>query len=212
MYKCLQKCLFPSSFSECTDFENNVTLTADIISVNCKDVTNNQTIYNNTHAPITLNSKTQEKFNGLDNSKKPLSILIVAIDSMSRLNLIRTLPRTYQFLKNNDWIELKGYNKIEENTFPNVMGLLAGMNKSSAYRICQPHFLENCNFIYHNFNSFNYVTAYAEDESFMNTFYYNMYGFKHPPMDYYFRYPDNYLKAIIPKHILRKQSKAKPNF
>lgn len=32
------------------------------------------------------------------------------------------MPKTYNYLATNDWVELQGYNKIGENTFPNLMG------------------------------------------------------------------------------------------
>lgn len=43
---------------------------------------------------------------------RPLSVLMLSIDSISRLNLIRALPKTAQHLYNNEWFELQGYNKV----------------------------------------------------------------------------------------------------
>lgn len=37
---------------------------------------------------------------------------MIGIDSISRLNLIRSMPHTAQTLYNTGWFELKGYNKV----------------------------------------------------------------------------------------------------
>lgn len=42
----------------------------------------------------------------------PISVLMLGIDSISRLNLIRAMPETRTYLKLNKWIEMKGYNKV----------------------------------------------------------------------------------------------------
>lgn len=57
------------------------------------------------------------------------SVLIFGLDSMSRLNFIRQLPRTYRVLTNVlDAIVFKGMTKTGDNTFPNMMALLSGIN------------------------------------------------------------------------------------
>lgn len=43
---------------------------------------------------------------------KPPSVLMIGIDSVSRLNLIRSMPTTAKYLYDNDWFELAGYNKV----------------------------------------------------------------------------------------------------
>lgn len=42
----------------------------------------------------------------------PIKILMLGIDSISRLNLIRAMPSTRGFLQANGWYELAGYNKV----------------------------------------------------------------------------------------------------
>lgn len=53
----------------------------------------------------------------LDESKtqfdtRPLSVLMIGIDSISRLNLIRAMPKTAQHLYDTGWFEMRGYNKV----------------------------------------------------------------------------------------------------
>lgn len=63
----------------------------------------------------------------LKNSKesditRPLSVLMLSIDSVSRLNLIRTMPNTAGYLKENQWFELQGYNKVNFILFFRAIG------------------------------------------------------------------------------------------
>lgn len=57
------------------------------------------------------NSEEEEELTGTD-KPRPLSVLMLSIDSISRLNLIRAMPKTAQHLYNNQWFELQGYNKV----------------------------------------------------------------------------------------------------
>ncbi|CAH0555015.1 unnamed protein product [Brassicogethes aeneus] len=176
--------------SPCKDFKNNVTITEECILVKCEDKTNSKLVYENTHAIIKIKENVQKKMFSADNTTKQLSVLIVGIDSISRLNLIRGLPNTYKYLSDNNWATLKGYNKIDDNTFPNLMAILIGQNQSRAYSVCKPKEigkLNECPFIWNDFSKFGYVTAYGEDESNINTFNYNKKGFNTTPTDYYLR-------------------------
>lgn len=46
---------------------------------------------------------------------KPPSVLMIGIDSISRTHLIRAMPQTTQYLYDNDWFELSGFNKVIRN-------------------------------------------------------------------------------------------------
>lgn len=62
-------------------------------------------------------SMVQKRKPGLAKKKKPPkgkrwpSIIILGIDTMSRINFPRVMPRTYSFIKD-DWLELQGYTKV----------------------------------------------------------------------------------------------------
>ncbi|XP_018784187.1 PREDICTED: uncharacterized protein LOC108965952 [Bactrocera latifrons] len=124
--------------------------------------------------------------------KRKPSVLLIGIDAVSRINLRRTMPQTFKYLQMNQWAELLGYNKIGDNTFPNLMALLTSYNLTMAQAKCLPKAvggLNNplCNFIWNDFKRFGYKTAYAEDTSSMSTFNYRKKGFERPPTDYYLR-------------------------
>lgn len=147
-------------------------------------------VYENAHQAILVTADAQKKIDNFDNTTKKASILFVGIDSISRLNFIRALPKTYRYLEESGWLTLKGYNKMDDNTFPNLMAIFTGMNSSSAYKRCAPTtvgMLDKCPMIWKIFEEFGYITAYAEDEASISTFNYNKVGFKVPPTDYYLR-------------------------
>ncbi|XP_054726354.1 uncharacterized protein LOC129236148 [Anastrepha obliqua] len=124
--------------------------------------------------------------------KRKPSVLLLGIDSVSRINLRRTMPETFKYLQNNRWFEMQGYNKIGDNTFPNVMALMTSYNLTTATDKCKPKSVGGlnkliCNLIWNNFKQFGYKTAYAEDTYSMSTFNYIKKGFQQPPTDYYLR-------------------------
>lgn len=110
-----------SRILDCIPFQTNTTVRDDtIIRVYCYNEYNHK-IYENVYLLLDLDEvKNRTQIPSKNN--KPLSVLFLGIDSMSKMNLMRTMPKTYNYLITNDWIGLKGYNKIGENTFPNLMG------------------------------------------------------------------------------------------
>ncbi|XP_065079826.1 uncharacterized protein LOC135702712 isoform X2 [Ochlerotatus camptorhynchus] len=188
------------NLSECKYFSNDVQLPPNVtngVMVRCKGSVSEtsktrKSVYTNVHAIVRAKPAIRERLDRYRDSYKqrPLSVLMVGIDSISRLNLIRAMPHTAQHLYDTGWFELKGYNKIDDNTFPNLMAILTGYNSSLAYDTCNPRKvgqLETCPFVWNMFANSGYVTAYAEDEASINTFNYHKYGFVKPPTDYYLR-------------------------
>ncbi|KAG5683390.1 hypothetical protein PVAND_012675 [Polypedilum vanderplanki] len=148
-------------------------------------------IYKNVHAVIVAKKSVSKKLT-TSNNKDKTNVLFIGIDSLSRLNLIRAMPATHDYLQQNQWIEMKGYNKIGDNTFPNLMAVLTGVNESHAFKICNPYevgAIHNCKFLWDDFNEGNYATAYAEDFMTFSSFNYLKKGFLKPPTDYYMRPP-----------------------
>lgn len=181
-------------YSKYTPFNDSVSLPCDTIVVNCytKDK-KREKVYENVHAVIRIIPKAQEKIDNFkknfENVTEPISVLFIGIDSISRLNLIRTMPKTYVHLENSGWHTLLGYNKMADNTFPNVMAIFSGMNQTLQYETCKPNdqVMDDCPMMWKDYNKYGYVTAYAEDEESISTFNYLKKGFNHTPTDYYLR-------------------------
>ncbi|EDW17714.2 uncharacterized protein LOC6581510 isoform X2 [Drosophila mojavensis] len=181
------------SYTPCGKFKSGAQLdnTTDSIIVKCK-VERDQ-VYINGHPTIPERSAVRQRLKHWaqkDRGKRVPSVLMIGIDSISRVNLIRAMPKTAQYLYDNDWFELAGYNKIDDNTFPNIMALMLGYNLSTAMKRCNPYTisgLDKCDFIWKLFQKHGFVTAYGEDAIKINTFNYLKKGFQQPPVDYYMR-------------------------
>lgn len=82
----------------------------------CKDKNkkDDKTQYINVHASVRQRPDIRDRLDQYEirDEKRPLSVLMIGIDSISRLNLIRSMPHTAQTLYNTGWFELKGYNKV----------------------------------------------------------------------------------------------------
>lgn len=154
----------------------------------CKDKPNGKIVYTNTHTSILLHKKAKEKFR---KSPKSISVLLIGIENMSRLSFIRRLPNTYHYLKKNKWIDMKGYNTMDDSVFQNVMTILTGMNASTTIHACNPNKfgqLDKCNLLFNEYNKLGYTTAFAEDSSHYGIFNRKKNkGFQYPPTDFYLR-------------------------
>ncbi|XP_031351270.1 uncharacterized protein LOC116176680 [Photinus pyralis] len=170
----------------CITFQNSVQCSQDTILVKCVVAETNTPVYKNIHEPITIKESVVSKLS----KNERVSVLSIGIDSVSRLQFMRALPLTFAHLQKNDWIDFRGYNKIGDNTFPNLMAILTGMNETKASETCNPNKLgsfDNCKMIWYDYQSSGFVTAYAEDAYKIGTFNYLKKGFRRPPTDYYFR-------------------------
>ncbi|XP_051862863.1 uncharacterized protein LOC127565943 [Drosophila albomicans] len=118
------------------------------------------------------------------------SVLLWGIDSMSRMNFERTMPQMFKYLREENWFELQGYNKMGDNTFPNLMAVLTGFNNTRSQQVCRPKEvggMDACPMLWKAYKKKGYMTAYAEDWSLYATFNHLLSGFRVPPTDYYAR-------------------------
>jgi len=114
-------------YTKCQSFKGSTELpnSAEGIIVKCDS--GGHQIYINGHATIPVKEAVQQRLQKaseddlkrqeIDKSNpRPPSVLMLGIDSISRVNLIRAMPKTAQYLYDNDWFELAGYNKVGQNT------------------------------------------------------------------------------------------------
>lgn len=140
------------------------------------------------------NSAANEPDESVDDETKkttPMSVMIMGLDSLSRLNFHRRMNDTVDFLLNElRAIELFGYNKVADNTYPNLMPTLTGLDENELVTACIPtknHTFDRCHFIWNVFKQKNYVTAYVEDMASLGLFQYLRRGFTTQPTDYSLR-------------------------
>lgn len=97
--------------------------------------------------------KGQRRFRNANISDKP-SVLLLSIDSLSRLNLIRSMPTTHRLLETRGFLSLEGYTKIADNTFPNVVSILTGMFEAQMVKRCWKNHedeMDGCPFLWKEF-------------------------------------------------------------
>lgn len=114
-------------------------------------------------------------------NKQKLSVLIVGVDSVSRLNFHRLMPRTLGIIKELGAVELYGYNKVGDNTYPNLVPVLSGYSTQELERICRTkddETFDNCPFIWNEFRARGYRTVFGEDACWMAIFHYLKPGFR----------------------------------
>ena len=126
-----------------------------------------------------------------------LNVILIGIDSVSRLNMIRHMPNTYEYLTRElEAIDFRGYNKVDDNTYQNMMPILTGMNRyeyqnhSCSHEDKKPltrSKYDNCPFIWKEFAYNGYVTAFIEDWAKVGMFPDLRMGFLKEPTDFYNR-------------------------
>lgn len=119
-------------------------------------------------------------------TRKKLNVLIIGLDSVSRLNFHRQMPLTLAFLQNKlEAIEFLGYYKVGDNTFPNLISILSGLNETELSKSCwhtTNDTFDNCNFLWNQYHEAGYATAFAEEAAAMGLFNYLKKGFTKQPV------------------------------
>lgn len=163
----------------CYDFEDSIMVKEEFVSVKC--TYNLEPIYHDFFAFIPKKTNITN-----DRSREKINVLIIGIDGISRINFHRQMKKTAETLKNMEFHEFLGYNKIADNTYPNLIAVLTGNDEKTIMKTCRrsvKHY-DNCSFIWNNFKSNDYVTSFAEDSAWMGIFNYQKSGFKKQPTDY----------------------------
>ncbi|XP_050415130.2 uncharacterized protein LOC126829361 [Patella vulgata] len=178
------------------EFHADVKMSEEFIRVYCFSTSGGK-IYTNFHALIIPNPTRLEELKkrlrrhvNTRKSRETLNVVMIGVDSVSRLNNVRNMPKTRDYLlRHLDAIELQGYTKVADNTFVNIVPMTTGQFVEelpwNETKRMEP--FDKYNFIWKNFASNGYSTMYAEDAPKMAIFTYLKKGFHNPPADYYNR-------------------------
>ncbi|XP_066283082.1 uncharacterized protein [Branchiostoma lanceolatum] len=121
-----------------------------------------------------------------------MNVLMVGVDSTSRMNIMRKLPKTFKYFT--DTLEghvMKGYHVIGDGTTAQFFGMLTGFLEEelpSAKRGMENS--TTCDafpFVWNKFRRMGYTTMHGEDEAWSGTFQFRTRGFEKQPTDYYMR-------------------------
>lgn len=157
----------------------------EYIRIICRAKGRKKEIYRDYHYFVQNKSKVNRR------SADAMSVMVIGLDSVSRLNFHRRMNESVDVLLNElQAIELFGFNKIADNTYPNLIPTLTGLDETELVTACIPtknHTFDRCRFIWDEFKDQNYATAYVEDMASLGLFQYLRRGFKKQPTDYSLR-------------------------
>lgn len=126
-----------------------------------------------------------------------VNVLMLGLDAVSRLNFHRQMPLTADMLRQLGAIEMLGYNKVADNTFPNLVAVLSGMTERELVRSCwdTKATFDACHqhWLWTNYSAAGHRTMMVEDSPFLGMFHHEKQGFSRPPTDYY---PRPYMCAV----------------
>lgn len=203
----LKHCQYQAILRGNSDFlfdysETRVTFTEDIdmkhefIRVFCYS-TSNGLLYSNFHAFIIPKPDIEAEYKHrfvehiMDNKpEETLSVLMIGIDSVSRLNFMRQMPKTRTHLIDMmGALEFSGFNKVADNTFVNLVPMLTGkyVEELPWDESKRDEPFDDYNFIWKKFTDAGYLTLYAEDAPKIAIFTFQKEGFHRPPTTYYNR-------------------------
>jgi len=96
---------------------------------------------------------------------RPINVILLGIDSTSRSDAVRGLPKTIALFQEMGFHDFQGYHSISPHRLPNFMGFLMGLNQSTARGTCSPNSeipFDSCPLIWKEYSAQNYVTMYLE--------------------------------------------------
>ncbi|XP_065336669.1 uncharacterized protein LOC135937446, partial [Cloeon dipterum] len=161
--------------------------------VNCKLEPSRAQIYATGYAKVKEVPNIEPKRRTAANNNNTVNVLIFVLDSTSRLNFIRQLPKTSKFIKERaKGIVLEGLTKVGDNTYPNMLAFLSGYSDSAGGADeSQGPFRQDATgrfpITWKYFSEQGYVTMFAEDQPDVDTFSFKDRGFHVPPTDYVMR-------------------------
>lgn len=154
-------------------------LESDFVYVQCKNFAG-IVFYNNFHAHVRKNPSVL-RFQ----DDKELGVAVIGLDSMSRLNFMRQLARSYKYITEEiQGTVMLGFNKVGENTFPNVIPMLTGY---PAPNWSDYENFKDWPFIWKHFAEAGAATMYSEDLPEFNMFDYLYTGIFEQPTHHYMR-------------------------
>nr|XP_054922599.1 uncharacterized protein LOC129382517 [Dermacentor andersoni] len=119
--------------------------------------------------------------------ERPINVLVLGIDSTSRMNFDRHMKRTRRLLTEELFaFEFLGYNKVGESSFGNQIPLLTGLAGDDVERLFRNHPFDELPHLWSVYKERGYTTLFLEEMPVYGLFVYPEHrGFRNPPTDYY---------------------------
>ncbi len=141
-----------------------------------------------THAPAKKKIQFWRKKIAKKRSSRPFNVIFLGIDTVSRSNAYRCIPKTLALLREMGFHDFQAFHSIAPSTLSNLMASLMGLKRTQAREVCTPNWespFDPCPFIWKNYSSQNYVTMYIEDGGESSFNWGGQSGFHQKPTDYY---------------------------
>ena len=176
------------------DIKHGAQISSDFFTVSCKSQGGKR--YKNIHAAIVHKGDVKSlppRFTpALPAGAMGLNVLVLGIDSLSRMAWLRNFPDTHNYFeKEMGGVILKGYNIVGDATPAALLPILCGKPETElpearrGYPNAGP--VDDHPWIWKQFRERGYVTQFSEDRQDINAFTYRMLGFKQQPVDHYMR-------------------------
>ncbi|KAH7931437.1 hypothetical protein HPB52_025681 [Rhipicephalus sanguineus] len=120
-------------------------------------------------------------------SSRKMSVLILGIDSTSRINFNRLMKNTHKYIVDElGAFEFLGLNKVGDSSFPNQLPLLSGVSGPDTESLFKRHNFDTFPLLWNTFRLEGYTTLFLEEMPYYGLFTFpNYLGFNLPPTDYY---------------------------
>ena len=147
-------------------------------------------IYQAFYAQI-INKSAVEKSLETSKMREKFNVLLLGIDGVSHSRMIRQMPEVLSFLTTSlNTTVFKGFNKLGENTFPNMTPMLSGLmvdelEKEKLWK--KGEYFDKVPIVWKDYAERGYATQKAEDWADVGMFNYNIKEFKEQPVHYYMR-------------------------
>lgn len=127
------------------------------IVVECHDARNSRNIVQQDAVPLVqvFNKSTRIQTHPVE---RPPSVIILGLENLSRMNFQRTMPKTADFVRKPNWLEMQGYNKVGPTMLANLCGIFAGTKRKEE---CSRRFP----LIWKEYRRAGYSTAIGEDST-----------------------------------------------
>ena len=163
-------------------------ITSDFFTASCVSDLSNKT-YEDVHSGI---YKKKIEVRPLPTDAMGFNVLILGLDSVSRMAWKRVFPETYSYFKDTlGGIIFEGYNAVGDGTLPNLLPFLCGKilkelpDTKRGKPNAQP--VDGYPWVWKKYEQLGYVTQYIEDRADINTFNMLLAGFRKQPVHHYMR-------------------------
>lgn len=177
------------------NYKNGSDLLGDAFRVACHQDKAKKRFYTNVHVGVPklkqFEASEATETNSTNDSFKP-HVLIYLLDSMSRINFIRKLPKFYKTLTEKlDGTVMEGFNVVGDGTpwavIPMTTGHFQTELPEARKRFNNATYIDDWPFIFNDYREAGYATSYVEEQPLFSAFTYKLKGFKKPPVDHYLR-------------------------